>query len=81
MMSKLPFLDGCKRKLEDSPVKKKFRDHSSLSKGDLDAAIADGIGLALQELQCKLDAAVTSAVKEAVNSILAPQLRSIKVDI
>ncbi|KAJ8352211.1 hypothetical protein SKAU_G00236870 [Synaphobranchus kaupii] len=79
-MSTSPAREGRKREVEQSPIKKKFKD-SSLSREDLDDAITGGIRLALQEQQRTLDAAVTSAVKEAVNSILIPQLRSIKVDI
>ncbi|KAJ8353645.1 hypothetical protein SKAU_G00212120 [Synaphobranchus kaupii] len=79
-MSTSPAREGRKREVEQSPIKQKFKD-SSLSREDLDDAITGGIRLALQEQQRTLDAAVTSAVKEAVNSILIPQLRSIKVDI
>ncbi|KAL2091647.1 hypothetical protein ACEWY4_013910 [Coilia grayii] len=72
--------DTRKREVEQSPSKKKFKD-SSISKEDLDAAIANGIRLALQEQQNILDSIVASAVKESVDSILVPALRDLRTDL
>ncbi|KAK7143490.1 hypothetical protein R3I93_014600 [Phoxinus phoxinus] len=69
-----------KRENEQSPIKKKFKD-SAISKEELDAAIANGIKLALQEQQRGLDVAVASAVREAVDSILVPALRDLRTEI
>lgn len=69
-----------KRENELSPLKKKFKD-SAISKEELDAAIANGIKLALQEQQRGLDIAVASAVREAVDSILVPALRDLRTEI
>lgn len=69
-----------KREVEQSPLKKKFKD-SSISKEDLDAAIANGIKLAFQEQQNALDAIVASAVKDAMDSILVPALRDIRTEL
>lgn len=68
-----------KREAEQSPQKKKFKD--AISKEDLDAAIANGIKLALQDQQSTLDAIVASAVKEAMDSILVPALRDLRTDL
>ncbi|KAK9977319.1 hypothetical protein ABG768_019139, partial [Culter alburnus] len=72
-MNPSPNKETRKRENEQSPLKKKFKD-SAISKEELDAAIANGIKLALQEQQRGLDMAVASAVKEAVDSILVPAL-------
>ncbi len=52
-----------------SPIKKKFRD-STISREDIDEAIANGIKLAFKEQQSTLDLVVTSAVRDAVDSVL-----------
>ena len=72
--------DARKREIEQSPSKKKFK-NSSISKDDLDAAIANGIKLALQEQQSALNVIVASAVQEAVDSFLVPALRDLRTDI
>ncbi len=56
-----------KGEIEQSPKKKKFKD-STISREDLDDAIANGIKLALKEQQSTLDSVVTSAVRDAVDS-------------
>ncbi len=69
-----------KRELEQSPMKKKFRD-STISREDLDDAIANSIKLALKEQQSTLNSVVTSAVRDAVASVLIPALRELREDI
>ena len=71
-----------KRELErTSPVKKKSRDETPLSKADLDATIASGIMRALQEQQNDLDRSINFAVKHAMDTLVVPQLRQIQSDI
>lgn len=79
-MNPSPSKEARKRENEQSPIKKKFKD-SAISKKELDAAIANGIKLTLQEQQCSLDVAVASAVREAVDSILVPALRDLRTEI
>ncbi len=67
-----------KREIEQS--KKKFRD-STISREDLDDAIANSIKLALKEQQSTLNSVVTSAVRDAVDSVLIPVLRELRADI
>uniref|UniRef100_A0AAY5KS41 L1 transposable element RRM domain-containing protein n=1 Tax=Esox lucius TaxID=8010 RepID=A0AAY5KS41_ESOLU len=50
IMNTSPSKEARKRENEQSPMKKKFKD-SAISKEELDAAIANGIKLALQEQQ------------------------------
>ncbi len=69
-----------KGEIEQSPKKKKFKD-STISKEDLDNAIANGIKLAFKEQQSTLDSIVTSAVRDAVDSVLIPALRELREDI
>ncbi len=69
-----------KGEIEQSPKKKKFKD-STISRKDLDDAIANGIKLALKEQQSTLDSVVASAVKDAVDSVLIPALRELRADI
>ncbi len=69
-----------KREIGQSPIKKRFKD-STISREDLDDAIANGIKLALKDQQSTLDSVVASAVKDAVNSVLTPALRELRVDI
>uniref|UniRef100_A0A3B1JAP9 L1 transposable element RRM domain-containing protein n=1 Tax=Astyanax mexicanus TaxID=7994 RepID=A0A3B1JAP9_ASTMX len=71
-------MEARKREVEHSPIKKKFKD-SSISKEELDAAIANGIRLALKEQQATLDSAVAAAVREAMDSVLTPGFRDIHV--
>ncbi len=63
-----------KREIEQSPMKKKFKD-STISREGLDDAIANGIKLALKEQQSTLDSVVASAVRDAVDTVLIPVLR------
>ncbi len=63
-----------KREIGQSPIKKKFRD-ATISREDIDEAVASGIKLAFGEQQSTLDSVVTSAVRDAVDSVLIPALR------
>ncbi len=69
-----------KREMEQSPMKKKFKD-STISREDLDNAIANGIKLALKDQQSTLTSGVASAVRDAVDSVLIPALRELCEDI
>ncbi len=69
-----------KREIGQLPIKKKFRD-STISREDIDEAIANGIKLAFKEQQSTLDSVVTSAVRDAVDSVLIPALRKLREDI
>ncbi len=69
-----------KREIEQSPMKKKFKDSTS-SREDLDDAIANSIKLALKEQQSTLNSVVTSAVRDAVDSVLIPALHELREDI
>ncbi len=69
-----------KREIEQSPMKKKFRD-SAISSEDLDNAIANRIELAFKEHQSTLNSVVNSAVRDAVDSVLIPALRELREDI
>ncbi len=52
-----------------------------ISREDIDVAIANGIKLAFKEQQSTLDSVVTSAVRDAVDSVLIPALRKLREDI
>ncbi len=69
-----------KREIGQSPIKKKIRD-STISREDIDEAIANGIKLAFKEQQSTLDSVVTSAVRDAVDSVLISALRKLREDI
>ncbi len=69
-----------KREIEQSPMKKKFRD-SAISSEDLDSAIASRIELAFKEHQSTLNSVVNSAVRDAMDSVLIPALRELREDI
>ncbi len=69
-----------KREIEQSPMKKKFRD-SAISSEDLDSAIASRIELAFKEHQNTLNSVVNSAVRDAMDSVLIPALRELREDI
>ncbi len=69
-----------KREIGQSPIKKKLKD-STISREDIDDAITNGIKLAFKEQQSTLDSVVTSAVKDAVDSVLIPALRELREDI
>ncbi len=69
-----------KREIEQSPIKKKIKD-STISREDLDDAIANGVKLALKEQQSTLNSAMASAVRDAVDLVLIPALRELREDI
>ncbi len=69
-----------KREIEQSPMKKKFRD-SAISSEELDSAIANRIELAFKEHQSTLNSVVNSAVRDAMDSVLIPALRELREDI
>ncbi len=69
-----------KREIEQSPMKKKFKD-STISREDLDDAIANSIKLALKEQQSTLHSVVNSAVRDAMDAVLIPALRELREDI
>ncbi len=69
-----------KREIEQSPIKKKFKD-STISGENLDEAIANGVKLALKEQQSTLNSVVNSAVRDVVDSVLIPALRELREDI
>ncbi len=69
-----------KREIEQSPMKKKFRD-SAISREDLDDAIASRIELAFKEQQSTLNSVMNSAVRDAMDSVLIPALREMHEDI
>ncbi len=69
-----------KREIGQSPIMKKFKD-STISREDLDCAIANGIKLALKEQQSTLNSVVASTVRDAVDSVLTPALRELHADI
>ncbi len=68
-----------KREIEQSPIKKKFRD-SAISREDLDEAIANRIELAFKEQQITMNLVVNSAVRDAMDSVLIPALRGLRED-
>ncbi len=69
-----------KREIEQSPMKKKFRE-LAISSEDLDSAIASRIELAFKEHQSTLNSVVNSAVRDAMDSVLIPALRELREDI
>ncbi len=69
-----------KSEIEQSPIKKKFKD-SIISGENLDDAIANGVKLALKEQQSTLNSVVTSEVRDAEDSVLIPALRELREDI
>ncbi len=68
-----------KKEVEQSPMKKKFRD-STISRENLDEAIANGVKLALKEQQSTLNSVVNSAVRDVMDSMLIPALRELRED-
>ncbi len=68
-----------KREIEQSPIKIKFKD-STISRENLDDAIANGVKLALKEQQITLNSAMPLAVRDAVDSVLIPALRELRED-
>ncbi|ROI78114.1 hypothetical protein DPX16_0174 [Anabarilius grahami] len=71
--------DNWKREIEQSPIKKKFKD-STISREDLDTDIANGIKLALKEQRSTLYWVVASTVREVIDSALIPALRDLHLD-
>ncbi len=67
------------KEIEQSPMKKKFRD-SAISREDLDEAIANRIELAFKEQQSTLNSVVNSAVRDAMVSVPIPALRELRED-
>ncbi len=70
-MSISPVKGDQKGEIEQLPKKKKFKDRT-ISREDLDDAIANGIKLALKEQQSTLDSVVALTVRDglcAVSSI------------
>ncbi len=59
---------------------KKIKD-STISREDLDDAIANSFKLALKEQQSTLNLVVNSAVRDAMDSVLIPALRELREDI
>ncbi len=68
-----------KREIEQSPMKKKFKD-STIFRENLDDAIANGVKLALKEQQSTLNLVVNSAVRDAMDSMLIPALSELRED-
>ncbi len=58
----------------------RFKD-STISREDLDGAIANSIKLALKDQQSTLDSVVASAVRDAVDSVLTPAFHELCADI
>ncbi len=52
----------------------------TISREDLDNAIANGVKLALKEQQSTLNSVMASAVRDAVDSVLIPALRELRED-
>ncbi len=69
-----------KREIEQSPMKKNFRD-SAISSEDLDSAIASRIELAFKETPKHFEFGCDSAVRDAMDSVLIPALRELREDI
>ncbi len=69
-----------KREIGQSPIKKKFKDFT-ISREDINDAVANGIKLAFKEQQSTSDSAMASTVRDAVNSVLTPALRELRADI
>ncbi len=69
-----------KREIGQSPIKKKIKDFT-ISREDIDDAVANGIKLAFKEQQSTSDSAMASTVRDAVNSVLTPALRELRADI
>ncbi len=69
-----------KREIGQSPIKKKIKDFT-ISREDIDDAVANGIKLAFKEQQSTSDSARASTVRDAVNSVLTPALRELRADI
>lgn len=60
-----------------SPLKKKPM--VTMPKEDIEDVIASVVKMALQEQQSELNLLIQAAVKEAINSILIPQLNELKI--
>lgn len=64
-----------------SPLKEKKKQVVSMSKEDLDNAIASAVKAAMLEQQKNLNLGIQTAVTEAVNNILIPQLAELRTQI
>ncbi len=60
-----------KREIGQSPIKKKFKEFT-ISREDIDDAVANGIKLAFKEQQSTYDSAMASTVRDTVNSVQTP---------
>ncbi len=69
-----------KREIGQSPIKKKIQGFHHLQRG-YRRGIAKRYQLAFKEQQSTLDSVVTSAVRDAVDSVLIPALRKLREDI
>ncbi len=69
-----------KREIEQSPMKKIFKD-STISREGLDDAIANSIKLALKKQQSTLYLIVASAVRDAVVNLLITVSRDLRAEI
>ncbi len=69
-----------KREIGQSPIKKKFKEFT-ISREDIDDAVANGIKLAFKEQQSTYDSAMASTVRDTVNSVQTPALRELRADI
>ncbi|KAK9979876.1 hypothetical protein ABG768_013284, partial [Culter alburnus] len=65
----------------NSPIKKRFKESSVISRAELDGAILAGVKQALSEQQIDLDRIVTAAVKSAIDEVLTPQISDLKREI
>lgn len=71
---------GAKREGDSmSPLKKKPM--VTMSKEDIEDAIASAVKMALQEQQSALNVLIQTAVKDAISSILIPQLNELKLQL
>uniref|UniRef100_A0A3B1KFW0 L1 transposable element RRM domain-containing protein n=1 Tax=Astyanax mexicanus TaxID=7994 RepID=A0A3B1KFW0_ASTMX len=69
------------KEVERSPLKKKFKESCSISKSELDGAIAAAVKMAMAEQRSDLDKIVTTAVKTAIDDMLVPQLASLSSEL
>uniref|UniRef100_A0A3B1JG20 L1 transposable element RRM domain-containing protein n=1 Tax=Astyanax mexicanus TaxID=7994 RepID=A0A3B1JG20_ASTMX len=60
---------------------KKFKESCSISKSELDGAIAAAVKMAMAEQRSDLDKIVTTAVKTAIDDMLVPQLASLSSEL
>lgn len=65
----------------NSPIKKRFKESSAISRAELDGAILAGVKQALSEQQVDLDRIVIAAVKSTIDEVLTPQISDLKHEI